>query len=283
MAWFRSWAWLELALWWVDDRCWAKPPFVCPAFHNDRSKCSPQEARGRLWSFDACGQYSTVTVRCTRQLWLVTCRVNGYDGCVMSVKAQCRFLRTLCLAFLFLGCSATENVIVCKHGVDPVTQKCAGPAGTDVGVPLDGNQDGGVPPDVNVSEDTSNPVPQCTLGIDPMNRKIGEPCSSHGDCETCLCYDEGYLSPFRFCTQNCESGLGSSCPSGTGRFDEYTCLRFAQKNITDHDLNIEAICMPVCQDAGDCGVYAPNYNTCSSFDTKWDGKTIAGQSTCQIQ
>jgi hypothetical protein len=201
----------------------------------------------------------------------------------MGVKPHHQVLRTLCVVLLVLGCTATENVIVCTHGVDPVTQKCAGPVGSDTGGPFDGVQGDGSALEDTVQEDTAKPVPQCTAGIDPMNRKIGEPCSSHGECETCLCYDEAYLSPFRFCTMSCESGLGSSCPAGTGRFNDYTCLRFAQKNIKDHNLTIEAICMPVCQDASDCGVYAPNYNTCSSFDTKWDGKTIAGQSTCQIQ
>jgi len=192
-------------------------------------------------------------------------------------------LLILFVVLLTIACNAQEDVIVCQYGLDPNTQKCMGPGGPDVG-PLDsGSTSDTISNSDTVGEDVGEPRYECVDGVDSQHLKIGQPCTSHGQCNSCYCYNEAYLSPFRFCTQPCGSGVGSACPAGTGEFDEFTCLGFAMKNIQDHGLKVEDICMPVCEDVEDCALYAPNYNVCTKFDTKWDGKTISARSTCSIQ
>ncbi len=178
------------------------------------------------------------------------------------------------------ACNNEQKIIVCTHGLDPQTQQCKGPDLPDSGTPDSGVTFDSVSTPDTFSEDIEDGPYQCVVGLDLMNKAIGEPCSGHGDCDSCYCYDEGYLAPFRFCSQPCESGAGSGCPDGRGEFEQFTCLRFSQQNIKDYGLTVEAICMPVCETVSDCD---DSYNACSKYDTKWDGKTISGRSTCQIQ
>ena len=149
-------------------------------------------------------------------------------------------------------------------------------AAEDAGTTAEPLQDVGPP----APKDTFQP-PKCTPNDDPTKLRIGMPCSADDQCQTCLCYGESYLSPFRFCTKDCQSGTGSGCPQGEGPFPEYTCLRFTHKLITDYELTIEALCMPLCQNVEECAIYAPDYNVCES--PKWDGDTVAASKVCGIK
>lgn len=225
---------------------------------------------------------------------------------------------TAALAAAF-GCSGAQSVSNCTYGIDPVSLQClTAPSNDTSGNQTDDS--GGEPepepdvielPDVVdlpdivdvglpdngpvVAEDVGGNEPQdvridgqCNPTLDPMNLRAGMPCTGHTDCETCYCYDEAYLAwgassgggSFRFCTQKCEQGAGSSCSELGLTTDEYKCVRFAQQNINDYGLTVEAICMPYCDDASSCEKYGPQYDECG---TSWDGKSIQATPTCQVK
>jgi hypothetical protein len=126
----------------------------------------------------------------------------------------------------------------------------------------------------------------CSPGVDPMDREMGQPCTEHGQCGTCYCYDEAYMTGtgFRFCTKNCSSGPGSDCNSGNLSNDpyQYACLKFTVGQINDYDLKNGGICAIRCGSLDDCKIFAPDYDLCPQGDTEWDGKTIQATPTCQV-
>lgn len=199
------------------------------------------------------------------------------------------------ILLVFSGCPSEETIITCPHGIDPNTKTCksakqdvvdsedAGSQGqTDPG--NTGPTDSGVDPNADTVAEDAGPVDagpvdgQCTI-TDEMNRKIGQPCTSHTQCETCYCYDEAYLSPFRFCTLDCSEGVGSSCPNEDGAAPEFACIRFTVGLAVAYDLKVSSICMPRCQSVSECKIYAPNYDAC---DDSWDGVSIQAVNTCAI-
>jgi len=227
------------------------------------------------------------------------------------------FSRSLILcaaAVVAAACTTTETIKICEHGVNPVSKQCNPPGNSEQATAGDttGDDETGpkdcpngldpqtlecqeaIPKDVVAAEDPGTQGTGTQVGedvkqdgvcdfTDQQNLKIGMPCTSHGQCETCYCYDEEYLAPFRFCTLDCSSGPGSECPYGPGDNPEYACLRFTQDLIKSYDLTVDAICMPRCSNAQECKIYAPNYNSCPTSDTKWEGWTIQAAKTCQVK
>jgi len=227
---------------------------------------------------------------------------------------------SLAIAFATaLSCSGARRVSTCAFGIDPVNQQCLTSPSSDTGgnqsddaedepvqrpdvvdlpdvLELPDIMDVGLPDSGPViAEDVGGNEPQdvridgqCNPTLDPMDLRAGMPCNGHTDCETCYCYDEAYLAwgassgggSFRFCTQKCEQGAGSSCSDLGLTTDEYKCVRFAQQNIEDYGLTVEAICMPYCDDVSSCEKYGPQYDECG---TGWDGKSIQATPTCQVQ
>lgn len=209
------------------------------------------------------------------------------------------------------GCKTTEVVNECTYGLDPVTYQCksapsdatGGGGANDSGVPVGecihgvdpftgdckGAPDASVagPPDEGpvAAEDAPLPVDTATPGkcTTPGLLRIGNPCTDNTDCESCLCYGEFYLAPFRFCTKDCSSGSGSSCPLGDGEFPEYACLKFTAKQINDYELDHAGICMPRCQSVEECKIYGFQYNYCPDFYTEWEGSTVQAATTCQVK
>lgn len=162
----------------------------------------------------------------------------------------------------------------CPHGVDSNTGECQ-PA------PIVMNDTGPMDQEEVVPMETG-PIPgRCDTMEGPKTKKIGLPCADHAECESCLCYDEGYLSPNRFCTKDCSTGPASACPLGSGQTPEYACLRFTQALINDYELLYDAICVPRCQNTSDCYQYGTSWTQCTEGDTKWDGATVQAASTCQ--
>lgn len=222
--------------------------------------------------------------------------------------------------FVF-GCNSTRSVTECALGVDPSTLRCRteaqdsggtaqnepdstpgpsqelpdvverdeGPALIDI---VEAVEDTGPiateQPDVPISTGLADGM--CIPGNEesPMDRRIGMPCTSHGQCESCYCYDEQYLSwgqgeggaPFRFCTLKCTGGQGSSCAAAGFDDYEYACVKFTTKLIDDYELEVGGVCVPRCQSAAECESYAPQYNSCGSH---WEGAAIQAVGTCQIE
>jgi len=123
---------------------------------------------------------------------------------------------------------------------------------------------------------------------DPRDRRVGQPCTSHTQCETCYCYDEAYMGAnlpgaFRFCSVPCGSGVSGDCALYGNDKEEYKCIRFTQALINDNNLSVEGLCMPACQTAQECAIYSDKYTYCApkGKTTKWGGDTIQAASTCQ--
>lgn len=240
------------------------------------------------------GARSRMVGRVARRL-----KTSNRSGYLSGVRAAL----ILVLLWSFLpACSTTDTVKQCPFGYcNAIRDCCAGPQETntttgadDTGTTDGGGTDGDDIPDVSQPED-DGPVAAEDAGMaaqdvkkdgqchfsDPQNLRIGMPCSDHAQCETCYCYDGAYLSPFRFCTQDCSSGPGTSCSdwdNPNAENPEYACVRFTQSLINTYDLAVEAVCMPRCGSAAECQLYAPDYNHCGA---SWDGQTIQGIGTCQ--
>jgi hypothetical protein len=110
-------------------------------------------------------------------------------------------------------------------------------------------------------------------------KKIGQECTDDCECETGYCYDEKYMSPFRFCTQEC-AGVVKGCPNPEGE-KIYECLIFGTAHKDSYNLKVLSICMPKCNSVADCKAISDKYNYCpgKSF-TEWEDITI-GASSCQ--
>ena len=202
-----------------------------------------------------------------------------------------------------MSCSTSEDTILtCPHGLNRSTNTCypgpqdVGPIATEDPGPATPAGDT-APPDFDNGGSTDlkdtaaeDPGPvyvdsgpadgTCNPGLDPMNLKIGMPCTSHTQCESCYCYDEAYLFPFRFCTQNCQAGSGSSCPNPEIGTPLYACIEFKTEQIKQFELSVPAICMPRCQSVADCTIYSGQYNAC---DDEWEGASIQAVDTCMIK
>ncbi len=196
------------------------------------------------------------------------------------------------------GCGVEQTIVSCGGTFDPVSRKCmessdsggvqrsdtledlgAGAADTGAGA----DTGGPTKPDVSlVSEDPGSfdASPTCSAA-NPGLGKIGHPCTGHTDCETCYCYDEAYLSPYRFCTKDCSSGGDSACPLGTGDFPEYACVKFTQAQIKDFSLVHTGICTPRCISQSDCKLYGPDWGYCPKSQTTWEDAVVAAVGTCQ--
>jgi hypothetical protein len=209
-----------------------------------------------------------------------------------------------------LSACAEEDIIVCPAGYkyNPVSNTCkvdladSGQAMDNTGSDSTGEApDAGSGPEdiaiMDVGPEDTGPVAAedagaqdiridgvCDPLIDPMNLRIGMPCTSHTQCGTCYCYDEAYMAPFRFCTKNCSSGSGSACSDNNTKPDEYKCLKFTAKQVNDYDLNVGGICQASCQSVDDCKIYGPDYNFCpATGGTQWEGSTVQAANTCQVQ
>ena len=216
----------------------------------------------------------------------------------LAYDARVRTALLLLLPALLGACTTKKMVYLCDK-TDPVTGECTG--ASEAGGDTTGNI-GFVPPDgvtaaedpggttagedaqldetTTAAEDAGKPGGKCAQKGD---LKIGMPCESDTQCETCLCYGEAYMAPFRFCTKDCSSGSGSDCPLGTGEFPEYACLKFTAKQVNEYGLEHGGICMPRCENAAECKIYAPDYDLCPQFQTDWQGATVQAARTCQIQ
>ncbi len=242
------------------------------------------------------------------------------SGPPIVVSSVLRLLSATGVVVLVIGCDSEKTVTECAFGVDPSTLRCrtepydsggnaaaepdSGDPGPSVERPDAGSGEDDVRelPDVVAGEDTgpiASEVPdvvstgladgQCIPGHaeTPMDRRIGFPCSSHGECESCYCYDEQYLSwgpgetggRFRFCTLDCSGGTGSSCAAAGIDDYEYACVKFTSQLVSDYELEVAGVCVPRCQKAEECQAYGPQYNQCGS---SWEGASIQAIGTCQI-
>lgn len=90
-------------------------------------------------------------------------------------------------------------------------------------------------------------------------------CTKDCDCETGFCYDEGYMSPFRWCTKPC-GGVAVGC----GADAENVCLIFsgAWVDTIEPPIVERAICAPVCASDQDCKDLDPAWDACTERDTR---------------
>jgi hypothetical protein len=182
------------------------------------------------------------------------------------------------ISALIVACSTKQTVIDAPTGG---TTEGTTTTGTTTGDTPDIGNDVTVDLGKTAEEDVPKPSGQCDPRFDSMHLSMGMPCTSNSECKTCYCYDEAYLAPFRFCTKDCSSGVGSSCSDESRDPEEFKCLKFTSKHVNDHELTIGGLCMPTCQSVEDCKIYAPAYGHCPSSTTKWEGSTVQARKTCQ--
>jgi hypothetical protein len=180
------------------------------------------------------------------------------------------------VAFL-AACSSSKQTVI---GAPPLDGTGTSDGGGTAAKDTNNGSVPGTPPEV--SEDAPTPTKACNPQVDKMELRVGMPCTENGQCETCYCYDEAYLAPFRFCTKDCSSGVNSSCSDESLDSEEFKCLKFTGAQIKDHDLKVQSLCMPTCQSVDDCKIYGPDdYNYCPNNGTQWEGKTVQARNTCQ--
>ncbi|MCA9521848.1 MAG: hypothetical protein KC609_12780 [Myxococcales bacterium] len=110
---------------------------------------------------------------------------------------------------------------------------------------------------VSDSVDTTGPVKQPCSDIsklDPLKKKIGEPCTTNDECQTNNCFSEEWVNGFKFCTARCDacagdSGVCSAWPGVTG-YDN-RCLRMTAAGANQS--GYKAFCIANCGKVGMLG------------------------------
>jgi len=120
--------------------------------------------------------------------------------------------------------------------------------------------------------------------IQPNPIAIGQHCYDDCECETGLCYREAYTNGVGVCTKECvgEAG-GTGCPDPN---DKFKCVIFGTAHKDTYGLTIMSVCMPICYSQADCEAASDVLHYCPGDGktmTTWEGITIAGQATCQVQ
>lgn len=107
-------------------------------------------------------------------------------------------------------------------------------------------------------------------------------CTKDCDCDTGLCYDEGYLSPFKWCTKPC-GGVAEGCGADASN----VCLIFSGSWVDAMPVPFveRAICAPVCTTDQDCTDLDPAWDACTTgpttlTDTEGEEHTLSLRRTC---